>query len=336
MKSLRRLIFEGDSQEACSKVAKSVLQQVLEFVFGQLYQRNVNRSVDHQFVQDTYFKKYKLRIRAVEDLLKELRKKSGGPSIDAYQKLLKAKRIEINGKILRNPTAVLADLEREGTLINCLQPPSLCMIHGDLHFDNILVDDRLPLKMRIKLIDPRGFQRKNYPIGSGDVAYDIGKLLHSAHGHYDFIHAGYLITEVEKYHYLNGNKIKMPPLKFEEWATVPQEGGGSDMIMTSHIKTCPEWARDIFGELAYYIWTWIEQNKHLRNDKTWRLRARFNEAMHFCTMGKFHIQKDIQKALAIQICGIKLMNNFFEDYKKYYKKGVFDFPADVISSDLFD
>lgn len=56
------------------------------------------------------------------------------------------------------------------------------IIHGDLCFSNILIDDNLTL---IKLIDPRGNfgGRAIY----GDFRYDLAKILHSIDGMYDFI-----------------------------------------------------------------------------------------------------------------------------------------------------
>lgn len=56
------------------------------------------------------------------------------------------------------------------------------IIHGDLCFSNILVDDNLS---SIKLIDPRGNFGKSTIYG--DFRYDLAKLLHSFDGMYDFI-----------------------------------------------------------------------------------------------------------------------------------------------------
>lgn len=56
------------------------------------------------------------------------------------------------------------------------------IIHGDLCFPNMLIDDKLNF---IKLIDPRG-KFGNFDI-YGDYRYDLAKLFHSVDGKYDYI-----------------------------------------------------------------------------------------------------------------------------------------------------
>jgi hypothetical protein len=56
------------------------------------------------------------------------------------------------------------------------------IIHGDLCFANIMVDNNLSF---IKLIDPRG-KFGPYDI-YGDYRYELAKLFHSVDGKYDFI-----------------------------------------------------------------------------------------------------------------------------------------------------
>ena len=57
-----------------------------------------------------------------------------------------------------------------------------CIIHGDLCFSNIIVDNNFTF---IKVIDPRGKFGK-FDI-YGDQRYEIAKLMHSIDGKYDFI-----------------------------------------------------------------------------------------------------------------------------------------------------
>ncbi len=73
-------------------------------------------------------------------------------------------------------------------LLSTSIPEKLCMldqftiIHGDLCFTNMLIDDNYSF---IKLIDPRG-QFGSFDI-YGDPRYDLAKLFHSVDGKYDYI-----------------------------------------------------------------------------------------------------------------------------------------------------
>jgi thiamine kinase-like enzyme/CheY-like chemotaxis protein len=315
MKSLRHLIFEESDKKSCIEISKKVLEQVLDFTFNQMYTKDVRQDIDLKFIDETYFNKYSSRLNQIQELVRELKNTNSSPALDAYERLLNSKDIQFEGKKLLNPAAILEQLKTDASFIKLLTPPFLTIIHGDLHFDNILVNDRLPKKIKIKLIDPRGFQLIGYPPGSGDVAYDIGKLLHSAHGYYDFIHEGYLTAEIGSFKYLKNGSLEVPTLGRQEWADVPHKGGGSGDIMTSHRRIVQSWTWDVFDELAQYIQTWIEKSDYSEKDPNWWLRSRFNEAMHFCTMGRFHIREDVGRVIAIQIRGIELMNEFIQDFK---------------------
>lgn len=59
---------------------------------------------------------------------------------------------------------------------------SFCVIHGDLHFSNILVENRFGF---MRLVDPRG-RFGEFDI-YGDQRYELAKLMHSIDGQYDFI-----------------------------------------------------------------------------------------------------------------------------------------------------
>jgi hypothetical protein len=59
----------------------------------------------------------------------------------------------------------------------------------------------------------------------------------------------------------------------------------------------------------------IDASGALKDDPTWRLRSHFNEALHFCTMGKFHVRESVSRATAIHLRGVELMNAFAEDYR---------------------
>lgn len=79
---------------------------------------------------------------------------------------------------------------------NLLKIDSFCIIHGDLCFANILIDEKLNF---VKLIDPRG------SFGCfdiyGDQRYELAKLFHSIDGKYDYIIKDLFTINV------NGNSI---------------------------------------------------------------------------------------------------------------------------------
>jgi hypothetical protein len=76
---------------------------------------------------------------------------------------------------------------RTAAMIPDLDPASLCVVHGDFCFSNILYDFRA---QAIKVIDPRGCLPDGTVSIYGDPRYDIAKLAHSVIGLYDFIVAG--------------------------------------------------------------------------------------------------------------------------------------------------
>lgn len=138
-----------------------------------------------KFVTDD-FSRYKLTDENLNDSLKsmycdktisrlnELRKKP------EFEKIFD-KPIRINGKKYPSLEKISDELKKiiPEILYNV---DSFSIIHGDLCFPNIMIDDNLNF---IKLIDPRG-KFGSYDI-YGDRRYEIAKLLHSIEGKYDFI-----------------------------------------------------------------------------------------------------------------------------------------------------
>lgn len=90
--------------------------------------------------------------------------------------------ITVNGKSYPSLDQVekqLADIIPDAL---CSGDEDMCLIHGDLCFANVMVDDSLSF---VKLVDPRG---KFGPFDIyGDPRYELAKLAHSVDGLYDLI-----------------------------------------------------------------------------------------------------------------------------------------------------
>jgi len=76
--------------------------------------------------------------------------------------------------------------------------PTFCIIHGDLCFSNILVENDFGF---LRVVDPRG-SFGDYDI-YGDQRYEVAKLMHSIDGQYDFIIEDMVSTHI------NGNRIDL-------------------------------------------------------------------------------------------------------------------------------
>jgi hypothetical protein len=100
--------------------------------------------------------------------------------IEALQPLLAMPTIRINDEIVPG-LGRFAELmiEKHGRWLDARLAYA---VHGNLHFDNILVEpEARPTSERVTLIDPRGDLL-------GPVHYDTAKLMTSAHSYYDEIH----------------------------------------------------------------------------------------------------------------------------------------------------
>lgn len=152
-------ISKGDSV----KISKRILELLLKF--SSYKKRNASSA---ELFERLYIERPKKRLASLckEDMF--------------FENLSKIKTVSINGIVYNNIEEEffnIIDNHRDFLLSN--QLPSL--FHGDLHFENILINSAGSLKV----VDPNGLL-------IGLISYDIGKLLHSIIGKYDFI---------QNYHY---------------------------------------------------------------------------------------------------------------------------------------
>ena len=162
--TLRRLIFNGDIDE---EEAAAWVRHILIVLGTQLYPAG-DRPTPDDYVHRTHLDRIKDRLRTCAEALPN------------FHELWSAEKIQVNGRWRVNVPTLVAEIGSSRQMLALLTPDRLVRTHGDLHFDNILIDRD---NRRFLLIDPRG--NPGY-----DMAYDLGKVWHSVHSMYDLIHEG--------------------------------------------------------------------------------------------------------------------------------------------------
>lgn len=164
-RNLREHIFDGhlDAEAACT-----FIEGLLDWMFKNVYSRKINPTPDG-WVMDKHINRVLGRLPECSEKCEEL-----GRIIDADK-------VIINGVEYRNIRELYTMLSSMDELLDMLRPKELVMIHGDLHFQNILLSNQTDTSFI--LVDPRG------EIEGSDIYYDLGKLWHSFHAKYDFIHS---------------------------------------------------------------------------------------------------------------------------------------------------
>lgn len=226
---------------------------------------------------------------------------------EALLDVLNAKQLKIGGKTMEQPMVILKSLLKNEKGKKKFLPKKIGQIHGDLHFDNILVDMAVPEKPFIKLIDPRGFTK------GADFAYDVGKLLHSCHGKYDMIDAEYCSIPdtsglVRK---TRAGIAAISAPEQVEWVR-ERQGGGSRDTVTSYGRKIEQGHYDAFDRIE----RWLVDGflpELFPEDAEWKSRSYLNEALHFCTMGPFHLERNPLKSLTLYVQGVQLMNRLSDN-----------------------
>ena len=246
----------------------NLINKILNFLVNQIYSVNLINLPDENFLRMAHINRVKnrlLSLLSVDHRLKEI---------------IQCDDLEINGKLYVNVLPIIEELLTNDDLHKKLIPPKTHMIHGDFHFDNILVNDQKVNSNSFILIDPRG-ESSGY-----DYSYDLGKLWHSSHGKYDLLHEGLFSIDYD----LNksNNNIYM---KF---------------------KTDNKFKRlNIINDALPEL---ISSFDFFNVDNNWFLKTCFSEAMHFCSLAPFHINNNIDFAIGRYAIGVILINNFINHY----------------------
>ena len=250
--------------------ALEILKNLMDFMFSKLYSKVLGKG-DATWV-------YKLHIQRIERRLLTTIEKSS-----LFNDIINARKVNLNGETYENISALIREIKTRPKLIEMLAPPIISMIHGDLHFQNLLVDLNQKTKYNFILTDPRG------ELNGSDLYYDLGKLWHSFHGLYDFMHEDLFDVKVR----VQGSNVTAR-LEFE------------DIPAFSEYKRIHE----LFPK-------WLKEYQPLCEDPYWEMRTLLAEAAHFCSVMPFHLKMDNveKRAIALYLTGVKLLNEFVEKYK---------------------
>ncbi len=265
--SLRKLFFVGKIK---AEKGLELLKTLMDFMFSKVYSRSVRKG------GATWV--YKLHIQRIENRLMTTIERS-----NVFRDIINAEHITINGRHFQNIPAIIGCIKTRRELIEVLAPPFISMIHGDLHFQNVLVDLEGKSKSNFILMDPKG------EVGGSDPFYDLGKLWHSFHGLYDFIHEDLFNVD----------------LKVKDNEVIAQFELDENPMLLEYQRL-----NELFPE-------WIAKNSPLNRDPNWEMRTLFSEAAHFCSVMPFHLKMDgvEKRAMALYLTGVKLLNEFAEKYK---------------------
>jgi len=198
------------------------------------------------------------------------------------KQLMDADQIVLNGRTCRNLPYWLMQIGSRSTLLKALAPTGLCDVHGDLHFQNILVDHRRR-SPEFLLMDPRG------DLEGSDLFYDLGKLWHSCHGLYDFIHTDQTHVTLE-------------------W---------NERSVSATMEFNNAAALENYRRVAEGLPQVIESLPLIAGDPQWRMKTAFAEAMHFSSVMPFHLRyDDVEvRATALYLTAVRLLDGFCRDFE---------------------
>lgn len=199
---------------------------------------------------------------------------------ETLKRLVNCDRIVINGTEYRNIKEIFEEIRGRKSFIKSVNPRDLVMIHGDLHFQNILIYSGTDTGFI--LVDPRG-ERKG-----SDIYYDMGKLWHSFHGKYDFIHT---------------DQFKLS-LSFDNG------------IADANYRITNTFIERVYDEIYEKFLKMVTKYDFIRNDADWEMKALFAEAAHFCSVSTFHIGKTetSDRPVVLYLVGVRLINEFYDKY----------------------
>ena len=246
-----------------------ILKEIISFMFDSVYTININHAVPKIFEE--------MHLNRINDRLPKV-----SASSEFLRSVIDAEVVIINGETVPSIKSMLHYIQNTPELLEKIIPNNTSMVHGDFHFDNILIN---PDTYDFILIDPRG-ELRGY-----DWAYDIGKLWTSFDGKYDLIHEGLIEVDYD----FDG---AVPVVYFEF----------TDNVLLNEYNEINVKMEKIFNFFA---------NKEDISDYS-LYKVKMIEALHFCALAPFHLtEEDIDiKALTRYATGIQLLNRLILEYRE--------------------
>ena len=257
--SLRKLIICYD---ITLDETLNLVKNILNFMFEEVYS-NTHKLASLDFIKTKHFDRVYYRLFDVFDYSQD------------YKNLILKEKITINGRPQKNLPELFSNLLSITELERIVRPTELIDIHGDLHFQNILVNRE---NFSFVLADPRG------EIEGSDIYYDLGKLWHSINGLYDLIHTNQFDLKIS-----------------QDFKTM-------DLIFNNNSLV------NFYTSLIQKIENHLLSHKLISDDPYYKEKILFNEVMHFCSVFIFHLNRygDERRSMAMYVMGITLMDNFLE------------------------
>lgn len=241
------------------------------------------------------------------------------PSARDFRRLVSCSRITIGGVGFLGPVAIMEGIENDPALVELfarLKPPFLSSLHGDLHFRNILLDDRLPRMMEVMLLDPRGSVLAGCLPGIGDPVYDLGKLLFSSRGRSHLIQEQLFRPRRGSLKLSKDGEADVEPFDKVVNEQVRVSGGLSEAQLDGYRASVEDWIWDVFDELGRYVKECVEETSYPAEDPDWWLRACLYEALHFCSLAPMCVEEDPEVAINLFLRGTELLNRFLDDFRE--------------------
>jgi hypothetical protein len=230
--------------------ATCLLKSVLKFVFESLYPSKMESAPD-----DWFYQKHILRLFERASVMKS--------HSDRIRQVVESDLLIVNGRECKNPLTIAREISGNLPLMCHLNPKFLYRTHGDLHFQNMLLKDTVAYDDFI-LADPRGDTLGN------DVFYDMGKLMHSVNGKYDFLHTDQFELQIDPNSPVASRAVEAS-LIFEDSLAMERY----EILR----KELPELLRPHF-EVGEFL------------DSDWHFKALVSEAFHFSSLMPFHVGKN--------------------------------------------